>query len=426
MEKGKKYMSWGMLMILVAVSTAFARVNEVGMSSVLPLYQADLGLNSAQAAMGLSIIYIGFAIFNLMGGSICEKIGIKRTYTIALIFIAVGLLVNFVAYSYAIFLIGRIIFSVGMGLSVPFYSGATRAWMNKNQQYIMNSVNTLYPQLGSILAFLFLVALSNALGSWRAGLGIWGIATIVVLIIWIAMPEPKIVKIEDEGYKEDKLTMWQVFREAWSYRTTKAMAFAMFCSFSNFTTYNTFNTTYQSLVPGVDLQTASTLSALNPVFAIVGAFVCMFWIKWRGTRKETSIAGFLITGLGTLMTTLFVGTPLGNIGIGVFGFGMAVRMPGIYAMCVELEDAKPSVCAACGGVITGIGAFAAFAMPLIAGAVVDAMGGQTLENLRIVLALSSIFTVLGAICICFCKENGPAARRKRAALAAKGQATCSN
>ncbi|HWQ79473.1 MAG TPA: MFS transporter [Anaerovoracaceae bacterium] len=415
-----RYTSVGMIMFLITASVAFTRVNEFGLSATMTLWQDQLGINSAQAGMGLSVIFIGCGVFSLLGGSIVNKMGVKNSYTLALSFISIGLLMNFIVTNYAMFLAARIIFSAGMGLSIAFFGGATKEWMNLNQQNLMNTLNTLFPQLGSLLAFFFLVPLTYALGSWGAGIGFWGILT-AIFTVWWAFSKPKTLEASetshDGGIAEENYTTAEVYRMAWSYKETKLLALSMCFSFANFATFNTFNAQFLGFIPGVDLATASLMSSLNPLFAIVGAFVCMAIIKKTGTRKATSIAGFLLTGLGTLMCVFFVGTAVGFVGIAVFGFGMAMRMPGVYQMTIEMPGATPKICSAINGFLLGFGFFIAFLSPMVAGAIIDSLGGRNLENLGVVMAWSSIFCLGGAVCIALCKEYGPKAMAKRAALA---------
>ncbi len=167
-----------LITFLVVASIAIAYVHQMSPSPILLTLRDwyQLGNNDALLNLAVSIVYPFTIIASILGGMIIPKIGTRRLFVLTLIFLVIGILFNYIAVNYTVFLIGRIIFGIGFGLGIPFIGSAIMNWYNEKNRQVMNTINGLYPFIGTVICFSSMAALAKLLGnSWQQAMGSWGI-----------------------------------------------------------------------------------------------------------------------------------------------------------------------------------------------------------------------------------------------------------
>lgn len=173
----QKKTSHSLLTALIIIGVFISYILQMAPSPLLTILRDEFQLfeNDALLNLSVSIIFPVLIIFSLTGGAVNRHLGLKKLYAVSLAFMAVGTLMNYSVTSYIGFLIGRLIFAVGFGLGIPFIGAAIMNCYYGKDQDAMNTVNAIFPFVGTLASFGLLVPLYRLFGnSWRASLGIWG------------------------------------------------------------------------------------------------------------------------------------------------------------------------------------------------------------------------------------------------------------
>jgi CP family cyanate transporter-like MFS transporter len=213
--------------VLLALNLRVA-VGSLGV--VLGPVRDDLGMSTAVAGIVTTVPVVCFAVFGVGAHGVVKRLGLHRTAAVVLTLITVGLLLRAVVESTALFMtfttvalagaaMGNIIlpplvkvhFPDRIGLMSALYGGALMA--------------------GASLGSISTVPLSDALGGWRHGLGLWAGLAFVALLPWLAFLRHDI-RTDPTG--SDRLASRDVLRSplTWAmlvlFGSQSAMAYAQF------------------------------------------------------------------------------------------------------------------------------------------------------------------------------------------------------
>ena len=164
-------------------------------SGAIPFYKSVFGLTDGSFLLGFSVSCIiwGAIIGNLIAGPLSDKIGRKPALLIsAVLFAATGFICAF-ADSISIFIIGRIIGGVGVGIAIlvaPVYiaeiaPAKKRGWLvSFNQLLIVIGLSAAY-----FSNYFILKTIVDPLTNWRWMLGVESIPAVVYFIAALFIPE---------------------------------------------------------------------------------------------------------------------------------------------------------------------------------------------------------------------------------------------
>lgn len=390
--------------IAIIIGTIIFRVNEVAPGALLPVWQGELNMDMGLAGGAVSTIYLVCALFCIVGGSLDKKIGLKNFYGLILLLTGAGALCSFVSTSTYIFLAGRILFAIGLGLSLPFFAAAVMKWYSLRGQEYMNSANALFPYAGMTIGYFFLVPIFESTGSWRFALGIWGVGIIAVLLVWMILfkePAEYLAMNKMAGETIEK----GVYADVIKRKEVLLLCVAFGGNFISFIVVAVFLPAFLGTIGDTTLALAAQLAIIFPATGAIACFVGGWLMSVTGRRKPLLILGNIATGVGVIMAAVFVGTTLGLIGVALAGFAAAVWMPAMYQVIMELDNMTPTKAGVATGVISAVGFVCGFIAPILAGGAVESMG---FVNVFIIAAIPAI--IGGLVCLAI-RETGPAANR---------------
>lgn len=164
-------------------------------SGAIPFYKSVFGLTDGSFLLGFSVSCIiwGAIMGNLMAGPLSDKIGRKPALLIsAVLFAATGFICAF-ANSISLFIIGRIIGGVGVGIAIlvaPVYiaeiaPAKKRGWLvSFNQLLIVIGLSAAY-----FSNYFILKTITDPLTNWRWMLGVESIPAVIYFIAALFIPE---------------------------------------------------------------------------------------------------------------------------------------------------------------------------------------------------------------------------------------------
>jgi CP family cyanate transporter-like MFS transporter len=162
------------------------RPAAVSVGPVLEEVRDGLGLTGPEAGLLTSLPVLAFAIFGALAPTLARVLGLHRALALSLVAVVVGLGGRAAAPESTTFL----------GLS-----GVALAGMATANVLIPSLVKLHFPDrigrataiyttalaVGLTSAFLLTVPISDAFGSWRAGLGAWALLALVALVPWLGL-----------------------------------------------------------------------------------------------------------------------------------------------------------------------------------------------------------------------------------------------
>lgn len=393
--------SKSLLTVLILLGMLFLYTAQMSPSTVLTLIEEDYGINPTMSGFGISVIFIPIVIFGLIGAPIQDRIGLKKTFILALAFGGVGVLLNMVAGSFAVFMIGRILYGVGFGLSTPFIGAAIMHWYTDRQLVAMDTANALFPYVGNVILYGLTVPIMGLFSnSWKASLSIWGVLCVVILFIWaFGVKDEGPFKSAEEAASEVKET--GVYSNILRRKEIIILFIAFVCDFISFSVISALLPTFYQRDYGLDIGLANNLTMIFPFAGLIAGIVAFFIMARTGKRKTLLWLGQALKVIGILL--IFIGGPdfIGLVGVFLVGAGNCLWIPPMYVVPMDLEDMNPTRVGAAFAFITSGGYVSGLIAPIIAGSLSVAF------NYGTAIVLCAIPCCIG-LCACLAiRETGP-------------------
>ncbi|MCF6376712.1 MFS transporter [Nocardioides KLBMP 9356] len=372
--------------VLVAAVVLVSINLRPGASSVGPVLEEvrdGLGMSAGVAGAMTGLPGLCFGIVGALSVAFARRIGTTAGIAIGLAVAAAGLLLRVAADSEPLFLVLTVVGLSGMAVGnvlVP-------AWVKAHGHAV--ALMTVYGTglvVGGTIGSLLTAPVSEATGSWRAGLGLWGVLVAVALPLWgwLAVRERR-----SPAERE-------VSGEAPAGRVVHsptAIALTVLFGVQSMHAYVQFGwlpTVYRDA--GLSSSTAGALQALLSSVGILGALVMPTIIaRGRGLRPITVSFGVaLATGYAGLVVAPATVPWLWAIILGYSGLAFPTAIALITA-----RTRHPAVTAQLSGFVQPVGYALAAIGPFAVGLVHEATEGWTL--VLVLLALTSVPLTLAAL-----------------------------
>ena len=292
------------LVTALAVSAiTVSYILQMAPSPILGVLRDGYGLGNNDALLNLcvSIIYPMTIIASLLGGRLESRLGTRRLFTWAMVFLAGGTLLNFAAVNYLLFLTGRVLFSVGFGLAIPFIGSAIANWYGEKGRARMNTLNGMFPFIGTVISFSLMLPLTEGLGgSWKASMGIWGLPLLGALILWVLL-----VREGDLPAPPPEAEEAGVYGLLLRNRNIRLLCEIFVLDFFCYSYIVVLLPTFLSEAGGMNESQAGLWAALAfPAVGLAGGALGGFLMSATGMRKPILAAGQVLKLAGILILTL--------------------------------------------------------------------------------------------------------------------------
>ena len=414
----KNTRSMWLITTLIILGIGISYIYQMAPSPILGILKEEFSIQGdALLNLSVSIIFPMMIIASIGGGIIEQKIGNKNLYILALVFVSVGILMNYFCQSYTVFLIGRAVYGIGFGLGIPFIGAAIMNWYTPEQQVKMNTINGFFPFMGTMTCFCLMVPLYRFFNnSWRQALGIWGIGSIVIAVLWALLTKSEGELAGDSIHEIEK----GLYRNLWKRRSIKLLCLIFICDLFCFSYVSVILPTFILQIGNLSEQTAGFISAFAfPGVGIAGAFMGGILMSMTGRRKPPMAWGQLLKFAGLLLVVFGANTSLLVVvaGMASYGFGDGFWMPGVYMVGMELEDMNPARVGAAFALFSSCGYASGFISPILGGWLTDflmPLAGMSDLSLSHVFGLKwSLFifafaNLISFVCVLLLDETGPA------------------
>ncbi|GJE43248.1 MFS transporter [Methylobacterium soli] len=168
------------LLCLMYFITYLDRVNIATAGSVI---SQDLGLSNTQFGLILSAFAYPYAIFQVIGGSVGDRFGARRTLLVCgMIWAAATILTGLVGGLVSLFL-ARVLLGFGEGATFPTATRAMQNWTEPGKRGFAQGITHAFARLGNAVAPPIVAFLIYHVG-WRYSFVVLGALSFIWVVVW--------------------------------------------------------------------------------------------------------------------------------------------------------------------------------------------------------------------------------------------------
>lgn len=370
----------------------------------------------------VSVIMPVLIIASVAGGILGEKIATWKLYLLALTLLAIGTLINFLGPNYNVFLLGRICYATGMGFSLPFIGAAIMKWYTPSQRVFMNTANSLFPFVGTIISFSSLTPLYIFFNnSWQYALGLWGFIFAGTAIIWYLTERNDSSQKEARTPQETQTSQQglSIYLALLKRHDIRLLCITFMCDFISYSYLAVILPTYFLEAGHLDEVSAGIIAALAfPGCGIIGCVSGSIFTSLTGRRKFIMALGQLLKFAGIVLATILADGSTSRIilGVALFGLGTSMWQPGMYSIPMELDQMTPIEVGASFSLMSSCGFLMGFIVPLTGGFFTDVLmnisgiANPSLAHafgLKWSMLLFGLPNLIGFVCVLFLQHGNP-------------------
>lgn len=337
--------------------TLLLYIDRVCISSAKDAISGDLNLTDIQMGWVLSAFALGYALFQVPGGALGDRYGVRKVMTSIMVLWSVFTAFTGLAWNYISMVFFRFIFGAGEAGAFPNISRAAFSWVPLKERGIFQGINFSGSRLGAAFALPLVAYLIDAWG-WRNifyFFGAVGIAcSILFYILFRNKPEEHrglsdaekqyIIKNRQQEVEEKKsgLPIRNILG-------SKNVMLAMIQYIgSNFIFFFMLTWLFPYIKGKYDLNLVTTgFYAMLPLLAgAAGNWVSGYTVdaiykkgNWKLSRQIPAIIGFALVVIG-ILSSLYMETALGAVlclSIAIFGADMTLSPSWSFCMDIGKE-----------------------------------------------------------------------------------------
>jgi D-galactonate transporter len=182
----KRYLLVGMLFLAGVINY----LDRSALSVAAPLITKDLGLSPADLGIVFSSFFVGYAMFNFIGGWASDRFGGKRVFTAAMGLWSAFCGLTAVATGFSSLLVIRVIFGIGEGPLSATINKVVNNWFPHREAASAVGIASCGTPLGGAIAGPVVGLMAVALG-WRVAFVAIAVLGFVWLAFWIKVASEK-------------------------------------------------------------------------------------------------------------------------------------------------------------------------------------------------------------------------------------------
>jgi sugar phosphate permease len=297
--------------------------DRVVISSSAPVMRKELALTMVTMGWVLSSFRWGYALFQIPGGWLGDRIGPRRALSLIVAWWSAFTSATALAWNSTSLLAFQFLFGVGESGAFPIATRSLSRWMLPAERGFAQGVTHAGSRLGAALTRPLAAWLLIAYG-WRATFVVFGSLGIIWAIAWFAYyrdtpeqhsgtnaAERELIH-DSMGGKRTATTKHVPWRQILSSRCLWYVSIMYFCYGYCLSVYLDWFPTYLTEHRGFSLKQTGLYSSL-PLFAgmagdLLGGLVSDFFLRRTGnireSRRVVGITGFLIAAAGIIPATV--------------------------------------------------------------------------------------------------------------------------
>lgn len=364
--------------------TLLLYVDRVCISSAKDAISGDLGLTDIQMGWVLSAFALGYALFQVPGGALGDKYGVRKVMTGIMILWSIFTSLTGVAWNYISMLFFRFIFGAGEAGAFPNISRAAFSWIPTKERGAFQGINFSGSRLGAAFALPLVAYLIDSWG-WRNIFYFFGAVGVLFAIAFYVFfrnkPEDHPGLSNQEKQFIVKNRQQEVERKGGNLPLEKILgsknvilAMTQYIG-SNFIFFFMLTWLFPYIKAKYELGLVTTgFYAMLPLLAgAVGNWVSGFMVdaiyktgKWKQSRQIPATIGFILVVIG-ILSSLYMDTALGAVlclSVAIFGADMTLSPS--WSFCMDIGEENSGKVSGMMNMAGNIGAFStALAFPYL-------------------------------------------------------------
>jgi MFS family permease len=158
-------------------------VDRVNIAAAAPLIKADLRLSNTQLGWAFSAFAIPYALFQLVGGWIGDKLGARLTLSACCAMVGVSTMLTGAANGFVSLFVLRFALGFAEGAAFPTATRAMSTWIPVRDWGFAQGITHSFGRIGNAVTPPLMAALLLFV-SWRRSLVLLGLASLAWLLVW--------------------------------------------------------------------------------------------------------------------------------------------------------------------------------------------------------------------------------------------------
>ena len=168
---------------LIFLCSLVAYMDRVNFSVATPVIMQEFGFTKIDMGFLQTCFFAGYALMQVPGGVLADKLGLRKTGTLAVLWWSVFTALTAVAKGKVSFAAIRLLFGVGEGPLFPALGAATYRWFNNHEKGKASSSILGGTFFGPVIGPIITVALLGAFG-WHMVFLIFGVIGLILAYVW--------------------------------------------------------------------------------------------------------------------------------------------------------------------------------------------------------------------------------------------------
>jgi ACS family D-galactonate transporter-like MFS transporter len=382
-----------MIIWLAFIGLSINYLDRSSLSVALPFMGKDFELSATQQGLIFAAFFWAYDFCQLAAGWYVDKVGPRRSFSLAAIWWSVFTMVTAAATSFWSLFAARFLLGVGESPAPSTAAKVVATWFPVRERAFATSIWDSGSRVGAVIA-LPIVTLIVAFTSWHAVFIIIGVAGLIWAAVWWKVyrsPEEhptadaaEVAYIQEGGARsaasDDESAAKLPWRSLFKYRTVLSMMFGFFCLNSAIYFFITFFPSYLVKERGFDLLKLGFFGAIPGICAVAFGWLAGYVADravQRGvsvTRvRKTAIAGGLAGGSVIMFAALVPEAWMALALLSVAYSSLTVAATGIWSLPADVAPSSRHV-GSIGGLQNFASNLAGIFTPILIGVLVDQTG----------------------------------------------------
>jgi len=396
------------IILLAFVGLSINYLDRSSLSVALPFMGKDFQLSATQQGLIFAAFFWAYDFFQLAAGWYVDKVGPRRSFSLAALWWSVFTMVTAAASSFWSLFAARFLLGAGESPAPSTAAKVVATWFPVRERAFATSIWDSGSRVGAVIA-LPVVTLIVAFTSWHAVFIIIGVLGIIWAAVWwkyYRSPEEhpsanaaEVSYIQEGGARgsanDDEGAAKLPWRSLFKYRAILSMMFGFFCLNSAIYFFITFFPSYLVKERGFNLLTLGFFGAIPGICAVLFGWLGGY-LADRAVRagspvskvRKTVIAGGLAGGSVIMFAALVPEAWMALALLSIAYSSLAVAATGIWSLPADVAPSSRHV-GSIGGLQNFASNLAGIFTPVLIGVLVD-QTGSFVAPLAVIGAISLI------------------------------------
>ncbi|MBA7609543.1 putative sulfoacetate transporter SauU [subsurface metagenome] len=370
MVEEKAAYRWPMLGLLLVVSLF---VTGMSMGVMPPLFdeiKEELGLTHAQIGVIWGAGAFGGLLTSLIGGTLGDRLGVKRVVGAGIIFSAIACALRAVLPGFWGLTAAMLLFGMALGFIFPNISKSVGMWFGPRELGKALGLVIVGGALGTGIALIIGAPLSSLLGGWKPVMWLGAAVSAVSFFLWIALARERPVAQVKADPAAGGLSAREGLRRVLRVRDLWLICMMQLCIIGAIQAFlGLFPETLEDRGVGSGGAYAAIAAFTVMVFTVIGPI----FSDRIGLRKPFIWPFLLINVVVVTFLGVFTGVPLVIVLI-LTGIGTGTALPLLGALVLENEHIGPSLAGSALGLLGTVAPIGGIVVPVVMGVIIDVTG----------------------------------------------------